>query len=116
MKRILLLASFLLPNLANAYYWAEAVPTKVALINGGLFINGQFDTSTSSCATGAGIFLENNDTDGKVFDRKLSMALMALASGKTLKVLINDPVNTNCKTVPAHGIVPVIYHNYWIVK
>lgn len=118
MKRLLLIAltSFMFSNYANAYYWTEAVPSQVILVDGGLVVRGAFDTTTSACATGVGILLKNDETDVKAFDRKLSLAMMAFASGKTLKVLINDPVDTNCEVVSAHGALPVVYHNYWIVK
>ncbi len=115
MKRILLLAFILIPNFANAYYWVDAVPTYVALIDGGLLVRGEFDTSKSSCATGSGIFLKSNTNDEKAFDRKLSLAMMAFASGKNLKVLINDPLDTNCAVVAAHGELPIIYEGYWII-
>lgn len=115
MKRILFLAFILLSNFANAYYWSEAVPTYVALIDGGLVVRGEFDTSKSSCATGSGIFLKSNTNDEKAIDRKLSLAMMALASGKKLKVLINDPLDTNCTAVAAHGELPIIHERYWII-
>lgn len=115
MRIFLLLVCILLPNFANAYYWLDAVPTKVAIIDNGLLIDGEFDTSDSNCATGTGMFLKNNSSDEKALDRKLSLAMMALAAGKKLKVLIGDPIDTNCVAVPAHGTLPVIHDRYWIV-
>jgi hypothetical protein len=35
--------------------------------------------------------------------------MMALASEEELGILINDPVESNCLTVSAHGIIPVVY-------
>jgi len=118
MNRLLLSVSFFLlfSNYANSYYFTEAVPTQVILVDGGLLVSGAFDTSGSACKTGVGVFLKNDEADSKAFDRKLSLAMMAFASGKKLAVLINDPVDSNCLTVSAHGIIPVVYHNYWIVK
>ncbi|MEY8199961.1 MAG: hypothetical protein RPS47_12025, partial [Colwellia sp.] len=112
---IIAVVAFAFSNFANAYYFTSAVPTKVVLVDGGLLVGGAFDTSGSTCATGNGIFLKNDDPDAKQFDRKLSMAMMAFASGKTLEVLIGDPVDV-CLTVSAHGILPIVWGNYWIVK
>ena len=114
MKKYYFLMFILFSNFSNAYYWADAVPDAVVLVDGGLVVGGLFNTAASTCATGVGIFLKNNGADDKQFDRKLSIALMALASGKKLRVLIFDPAS-NCKLVSSHKDLPVAHDNYWMI-
>jgi len=104
----------LLSNLASAHVWVSAVPTSVRLVDGGLVVNGDFDFSDIPCATASkAIFLPGSDLK---FDQKLSMALMALAAGKKVEVLVYGPKNDSCRAVSAQGTIPIAYHNYWIVK
>jgi hypothetical protein len=37
--------SLLFFNSANSYCWVESVPAQVILVDGGLLVNGSFDTS-----------------------------------------------------------------------
>lgn len=97
-------------NLCNAYVWISAVPTSVRMVDGGLVLTGNFDLTGISCATANAIYLPGTD---KQFDQKLSLALTAFTSGKAIKVLINDPISTNCTIVSANGSVPIVYSDYW---
>lgn len=111
MKKFVIILLLLLSNGAHAYKWTFAIPTEVHIVPEGLVLIGAFDNTEIICATGSkAIFLPNTDPDFKL---KLSLALTAHATGKAIKVLINDPLATNCKPISAHGYVPITYHAYW---
>ena len=113
MKKILLFAVALtvISSSAYAYIWSSAVPTAVNMTPEGLVLAGEFNNEGVTCATGPkAILLPQSDSD---YNRKLSMALMAFASGKKIEVLIYDPIATNCIQVSAHGYVPVAHHMFW---
>ncbi len=99
---------------AHAYIWSSAVPTEVHMMPNGLVLLGEFNNAGVTCATGPNaIFLPSSDPN---YDRKVSMALTAFAAGKSITVLINDPISTNCIQVSAMGFVPVAYDYYWQLK
>ncbi len=105
---------FLLSSTANAYIWSAAVPTEVHIVPNGLVLLGDFNNNGVTCATGPkAIYLPNTDPN---FDAKLSLALTAKASGKKIKVLINDPLESNCIQISAMGYVPIAFHYYWQLK
>ncbi len=113
-KLSIFMAALLFSNFATAHVWVSATPTSVRLVDGGLVVNGNFDFSNIPCATSSkAIFLDGSDSQ---FDQKLSMALMALAAGKEIEVLIYGPTDESCKAVSAQGTIPIAFHNYWIVK
>jgi len=108
------LFSLIVSNFANAYVFVSAVPTSVRLVDGGLVLIGDFDLSTVACSTGpSAIYLPGSDIK---FDQKLSLALTAFAAGKTIEVLISDPVSQSCVAVSAIGNIPTAYHNYWYLN
>ena len=113
MRKIFYLGFFLLSlsGEASAYLWSHAVPTQVHIVPAGLVLVGDFDNNGVSCANGPkAIFLPKTDAN---YEAKLSLALTANAAGKTIRVLINDPVENNCQLISAFGMVPIAYHYYW---
>ncbi len=109
--RLLLLSLLLMSGAANSVVWTSAIPKEIHLTNDGLVLIGDFDNSDVTCATGASaILLPSGDTQ---FDRKLSLALTAKATGKKIQVLINDPLDNACTSISAHGDVPEAYSYYW---
>jgi len=116
MKKIycVFLMSILVSVSSHAYIWSSAVPSEVRLFPNGLVLMGDFSNEGVACATGPkAIFLPSTDPD---FDRKVSMALVAFTAGKTITVLINDPLATNCVQVSALGFIPVAFDHYWQLK
>lgn len=105
---------WLLSGTANAYLWTSAVPTEVHLVEGGLVLIGNFNNAGVTCATGPkAIYLPSTDSN---FNRKLSMALTAISTGKQIQVLIADPIETSCIQISAMGFVPVVYFNFWQLR
>tara|TARA_R110001599_G_scaffold249359_1_gene449215 strand:- start:7743 stop:8126 length:384 start_codon:yes stop_codon:yes gene_type:complete len=119
----LILTLLLSLELHAANTWVSSVPKEVRLLGDGLLVVGDFlmsdgvtkQLSTVSCAGSKNlIFLPSSDPQ---FDRKLSMALAAQASGKTLVAYIYDTGTSNvCTTLSAHGSVATVYHYYWYIK
>ena len=111
----------MLPGTANAYVWSSAVPTEINLVPSGLVLLGDFDNTGVTCATGQrAIFLPNTDLN---FKGRLAMALTAIATGRSIRVLLLDSSESDkaygglkCESVSAHGYVPVAYHYYWDLK
>ncbi|MBI2778712.1 MAG: hypothetical protein HYX62_02835 [Gammaproteobacteria bacterium] len=104
----------ILSGAANAYIWSAAVPTEVHVVPEGLVLLGNFNNIGVTCATGPkAILLPSTDPN---FNRKLSMALTAITTGKQIQVLINDPIETNCIQISAMGYVPVAFYYYWQLK
>lgn len=111
MKKFVFLLLLLLSNVAHAFIWSYAVPTEVHIVPDGLILIGAFDRTGVGCSTGPkAIFLPNTDPN---FKSKLSLALTAQATGKVIRVLINDPLATNCKSISALGMVPIAHDYYW---
>ncbi len=116
MKKIFLLGIALLSisSVTHAYIWTSAVPTEVHIIPEGLVLLGEFDNTGVACATGSkAIYLPKSDQN---FTTKLSLAITAKATRKRIQVLINDPIETNCIQISAHGFVPIAFHYYWQLK
>jgi len=116
MKKFIIMSLLLLAlsNKAYAYLWSEAVPVEIHIVPHGLVLLGDFDNSGVTCASGPrAIFLPKSDTN---FKEKLTLALTAKASGKKIRVLINDPIESSCIELSAIGHVPVAFHYYWQLK
>ena len=99
------------------YVWRSGVPNHVQLVSGGLVVLGDFSNSpeseiTCDSAHLNGFYLPSNDPD---MDKKISMALMALASGKVLVAHIAD-IDNDCTHVSAVGSLPIAHTAYWTVK
>ena len=99
---------------AHAFLWSAAVPVEIHIVPHGLVLVGDFDNTGVTCATGPkAIFLPKSDPN---FREKLTLALNAKAAGKKIKVLINDPIASNCIEISAMGHVPIAYYYYWQIK
>lgn len=102
---------FLLSSPAYAYLWTSAVPTEIHLVPDGMVLLGDFDNPGVSCATGPrAIFLPRLDTS---FKEKLTLALTAKATGKKIRVVIADPIESSCINILAVGAVPIVSHYFW---
>ncbi|MEH6345031.1 MAG: hypothetical protein V7785_08100 [Bermanella sp.] len=92
--------------------WISGTPNHVQLVNGGLVVLGDFSNKSEiTCNTGSlnGFYLQSDDTQ---MDRKLSMALMAMASGRKLGVHIADVIE-GCIAVSAVGTLPIAHPTYY---
>jgi len=113
MRKLFVISAFLLAGSTNLnaaeYIWSSAVPKEVHIIPNGLVLIGEFNNTGITCATGPkAIYLPNSDQN---FDSKLSLALTAKASGKSIRVLLE--VIDNCYQVSALGFVPPAHPYYW---
>jgi len=116
MKKLLLISLFFFAhcNSAHAYLWTSAIPTEIHIVADGLLLIGDFENTGVLCATGSkAIFLPKTDA---MFKEKLTLALTAKATGRRIRVLIDEPVEINCFRIPMIGSVPVASHYFWQLK
>ena len=108
------LVMFLLSAPSQAYLWTEAIPHEIHILPHGLVLIGEFENTEVICASGPkAIFLPNSD---RSFKEKLSLALAAKATQQKIRVLINDPVESNCIYIPMLGYIPVADAYFWQMK
>ena len=112
MKKLLIaIFIYLLSSPSYAYVWTSATPGEIHLVPDGLVLLGEFDNPGVTCATGPrAIFLPKIDP---LFKEKLTLALTAKATGKKIRVVIADPVETSCINILAVGAVPIVSHYFW---
>ena len=99
---------------ALAYLWTSAIPVEIHIIPDGLLVLGDFENTGVLCATGPkAIFLPKTDA---MFKEKLTLGLAAKATGSKIRVLIDEPVESNCFQVPLTGAIPVASPYFWQLK
>jgi hypothetical protein len=102
---------FLFSTSCYAYLWTSAIPTEIHLVPEGLVLLGEFNNPGVDCASGPrAIFLPKIDTS---FKEKLTLALTAKATGKKIRVVIADPIQSSCINILALGSVPIVSHYFW---
>jgi hypothetical protein len=104
----------LVSGYAHAYVWSSAVPTEVHIVNEGLLLVGPFAQTGVTCVTGPqAILLPSTDA---LFKEKVSVALMAVALGRPIQVLLGNGSESDCVQISAMGWVPRVHGYYWQMK